>query len=94
MLFIFWPRPDQSRTTTFVMDGGGTLHFHGVSLANTNVRDLVFKVMGKAGIQGTLAITREVTNQTQFNNVISTLRAMSQAGVMKTNTPAKTSPFE
>jgi hypothetical protein len=35
-----------SRRVTIVADSNGILRLHGISLANTNVRDAIFKTMG------------------------------------------------
>ena len=78
----------------FSADSNGTARLLGVSLANTNVRDGVFKVMGAAGMKAAIAVPAGLspTNQAQVSNFIQTLEAMGRAGLFPTNSTPN--PYE
>jgi hypothetical protein len=66
--------------------------FH-ISLANTNVRNGVFRAMKAAGFRVWVAAPNGGgTNQTQISNFLETLQAVSREGLFATN--SKTNPFE
>jgi len=78
----------------FSADTNGTARLLGVSLANTNVRDGVFKAMGAAGMKAAIAVPAGLspTNQTQVSNFLQTLEAMGRAGLFSTNSTPN--PYE
>ena len=78
----------------FSADTNGTARLLGVSLANTNVRDGVFKAVGAVGMKAAIAVPAGLspTNQTQVSSFIPTLEAMGRAGLFPTN--SKPNPYE
>ena len=76
-------KPIAPRRVTMVADSSGILRLHGMSLANTNVRDAIFKTMGAIGLKAEFTFT--LTNGTQLRKMLDAMNAMKRAGLEDTN---------
>jgi hypothetical protein len=88
-------KPTTAPPITLTFDGAGVPRWHGVPLANTNVRDAVFETMSRVGLKAGLTVpTNAVTNNAQRSNLVDVLQAMGRAGLFSTNSPANPNPYE
>jgi hypothetical protein len=78
--------PAAPRHILLSMDANGAPVLFHIPLANTNVRNGVFRAMKAAGIRVWLEVPKIViTNKMQAYGILDTLKAMNRAGVFDTN---------
>ena len=85
-------KPASAPAVNLTLDNAGLPRWHGVPLANTNVRDATFEIMGRLGLKAGVTVTNATMNNAQASNLFHTMQAMGRAGLLNTNQPPN--PYE